>query len=92
LDFIGPTKSMSYYFGSRYILFATDYATKWIEARTLHTNTTSIIVKFLYDHILIWFGCPFTIVTDQGTHFMNDVILYLINHFILRHTNSTVYY
>jgi hypothetical protein len=29
---------------------------------------------------------------DQGTHFINDAIRYLINHFILRHPNSIVYY
>jgi len=31
-------------------------------------------------------------VIDQGTHFINNVICYLINHFILRHTSSTIYY
>jgi len=30
--------------------------------------------------------------TDQGTHFINDVIRYLTDHFILRHTSSIVYY
>jgi len=30
--------------------------------------------------------------TNQGTHFINNDINYLINHFILRHTNSTIYY
>jgi hypothetical protein len=51
-----------------------------------------VIAKFLYDHILIRFGCPLTIVTDQSTHFINDVICYLTNHLILKHTNSTIYY
>ncbi len=30
--------------------------------------------------------------THQGTHFINDVIYYLIDHFILKHTNFIVYY
>jgi hypothetical protein len=30
--------------------------------------------------------------TDQGTHFVNDAIRYLIDHFILRHTSYIVYY
>ncbi len=38
------------------------------------------------------FGCPLTIVTNQGTHFINDAIRYLTNHFILKHTSSTIYY
>jgi hypothetical protein len=38
------------------------------------------------------FGSPLTIVTKQGTHFINDVIRYLIDHFIFRYTSSTIYY
>ncbi len=56
------------------------------------TNTIAIIAKFLYDHIFTRFGYPLTIVTNQGTHFINDDICYLIDHFILKHTNSTIYY
>jgi hypothetical protein len=29
---------------------------------------------------------------DQGTHFISDAIRYLIDHFIFRHTSSTIYY
>jgi hypothetical protein len=61
----------------------------WRQA--LHTNIITIIVKFLFDHIIIRFGYPLTIINDQGTHFINDVIHYLIDHFILRHTSSIVY-
>jgi hypothetical protein len=32
-----------------------------------------------------------SIVTNQGTHFINDVIRYLTEQFILRHTSSTIY-
>ncbi len=46
----------------------------------------------LYEHIFTKFGCPLNIVTNQGTHFINDAIKYLIDHFILRHTSSTIYY
>jgi hypothetical protein len=55
-------------------------------------NTTIIIVKFLYDHIFTQFDYPFTIVIHQGTHFINDAIHYLTNHFILEHTRFIVYY
>jgi hypothetical protein len=83
---------MSRYSGNRYILVTINYVTKWVEARVLCTNTTAITTKFLYDHIFIRFGCPLTSATDQGAHFINDVICYLTNHFILRHTGSIVYY
>ncbi len=54
LDFIEPITLVSCYFGNRYILVAIDYATKWVEIRALHTNTTIVTAKFLYDHILTW--------------------------------------
>jgi len=63
-----------------------------VEAKALRTNTTTIIVKLLYDHILTEFGCPLTIVTNQNTHFINNVIRYLIDHFIMKHTKFIVYY
>jgi transposase InsO family protein len=78
--------------GNRYIFVAIDYRIKWVEAWTLYTNTTAITTKFVYKHILTRFGCPLTIVIDQGTHFNNDVIRYFTNHFILRHTIYIIYY
>ncbi len=63
-----------------------------MDTRALRTNTTVVIVKFLYDHIFTWFGYPLTFVTNQSTHFINNVICYLTDHFIFRHTNSIVYY
>jgi hypothetical protein len=38
----------------------------------------------------IWI--PLTIVTNQGVHFINDVIKYLIDHFLMKHVSSTTYY
>jgi len=63
-----------------------------VEVRALHTNIVVIITKKLYDHILTQFGCPLTIITDQGTHFIDNYIIYLTDHFMLKHTSSTIYY
>ncbi len=68
----------------------TNYVTKWVEARTFHTNIVAIIAKFLYKYTK--FGCPLTIMTNQGTHFINNAIKYLIDHFILKPTSFIIYY
>jgi hypothetical protein len=89
---IRPIKPTSKFLSNCYILVATNYATKWVEAWAFHINTATITVKFLYEHIFMKFGCPLTIMIDQGTHFINDAIKYLTDHFIFRHTSSTIYY
>jgi hypothetical protein len=89
---VGPIKPIGRYTWNKYIIIATNYATKWVEARTLKTNIAVIIAKFLYECILIRFGCPLTIVTNQGVHFINDAIKYLTDNFLLKHVSSTTYY
>ncbi len=63
-----------------------------MEIQALRTNTTVVIAKFRWEHIVTRFGYPLTIVIDQGTHFINAAISYLTNHFIMRHNNFTIYY
>jgi hypothetical protein len=92
LDFIGPVKPTTKLSSNWYILVAINYVTKWVEAQALHTNIVTITIMFLYKHIIMRFGCPLTILTNQGTHFINDAIRYLTYHFIIKHTSSIVYY
>jgi hypothetical protein len=92
LDFVGPIKPTRRYTWNKYIIIATYYATKWVEARALRNYTMAIIVKNLYECILTRFGCPLTIIIDQGVHIINDAFKYLIDHFLLKHVSSTTYY
>jgi len=63
-DFVWPIRLARRYIGNKYIVVATNYATKWVETRALKTNIATVIAKFMYECILIRFGCPLTIVTD----------------------------
>lgn len=71
---------------------ATNYDTKWVEAKTFQMNTTIMIVKLLYEYFLTRFGCPLILVTYQGVDFINDDIKHLIDHLLLKHVNSATYY
>jgi hypothetical protein len=60
--------------------------------KTLKTNTTTITTKKLYECIFTKFGCPLTIVTNQGVYFINDVVKHFTYHFLLKHVSSITYY
>jgi hypothetical protein len=92
LDFIGHVKFASKMLSNRYILVAIDYVIKWVEAWTLFTHIVVVTAKFLYEHILMRFGCPLRIMTNQSTYLINNAVKYLIDHFIFRHTGSIIYY
>jgi hypothetical protein len=62
LDFIEPIKLRRKFTRNKYILVATNYATKWVEVKTFQMNIAFMIVKFLYEYILTRFGCPFLII------------------------------
>jgi hypothetical protein len=65
LDFVGSIKLAGRYRRNKYIIIATNYATKWVEVRALKTNIVAVTTKFLYECILTRFGCPLIIVIDQ---------------------------
>ncbi|KAL3694202.1 hypothetical protein R1sor_007853 [Riccia sorocarpa] len=92
LDFIGPIKPASFPTGKRYIITATDYTTKWVEAECYRTNDKKVIAKFIYENIITRFGVPVELVSDQGGHFLNGVIEELTTHYQVKHRLSTPYY
>ncbi len=60
-----------------------DYVTKWVEVRAFKTNIAIVTTKF---------GCPLTIIINQGVHFINDTIKHLTKQFMLKHVSFTTYY
>jgi hypothetical protein len=85
VDFVGPFKPAAAQIGNQYILVTTDYCTNWVEAKALQDNTVSSIAKCLFEYIWYRYGCPIELVSDQGTHFVNDVMCGLTQHYALLH-------
>ena len=90
IDFIGPIFPISAR-RKRYIILATDYATKWVEAKATRKNDAETAATFLFEEILMRFGHPLELVSDQGTHFLNDVIADITTKYLIKHRKTTPY-
>ncbi len=92
MDFVGPIKPTRWFTNDKYIFVATNYLIKWVEAKAFKTDNATITTKFIYEYILTRFGCPLTLISNKGVHFINDVIKYFMDHFLMKHVSSTTYY
>jgi transposase InsO family protein len=91
LDFIGEIHPSSTK-GHRFVLMATDYFTKWVEAVPLKNMTHREVISFVLEHIVHRFGIPQTLTTDQGASFMSHRFREFAASLRIKLLNSSPYY
>ena len=89
IDFMGPFPCSN---GFLYILLAVDYVSKWVEAKATRTNDSRVVAEFLRSNIFARFGCPLEVITDRGSHFVNEVITIIFAKCKIFHRKSCAYY
>lgn len=91
LDFIGeinPQSSGQH----RYILTATDYFKKWIEAIPTRNAMDKAVTSFVLENICSRFGCPRKLVTDITEAFKSKIMVNFCNKYNIILTHLTPYY
>jgi transposase InsO family protein len=90
LDFIGEIHphSSSHH---KWILTATYYFTKRIEATPTRQATYTVIIQFLEKNILSKFGCPIKIITNNATTFKSKKIEKFCSDYNITLVHSTSY-
>jgi transposase InsO family protein len=90
IDFIGEIHLASS--GQhRWILTATDFFTKWIEAIPAKSASHKVIIGLLED-LIVRFRCPRKIVTDNATSFKTEPLVKFCEQFGIKLIHSTPYY
>lgn len=62
IDFVGPLPLTNR--GNKYIIVATDYMTKWPEAKAVPEATAQQVVDFVFEDIICRHGCPNVLLSD----------------------------
>ncbi|XP_075106856.1 uncharacterized protein LOC142179867 [Nicotiana tabacum] len=78
--------------GTKYILLAVDYVSKWEEAIELPTNDVKVVAVFVKKNIFSRFGTPHALISDEGTHFCNRLLNNLLIKYGVRHRVTTTYH
>ena len=73
IDYVGEIHRHSSK-GMTYIVVATEYHTKWAEAKAVKTDTAAHPATFMCENIISRFKVPKIVVSDMGTHFLNFLI------------------
>ncbi|XP_024197604.1 uncharacterized protein LOC112200825 [Rosa chinensis] len=76
----------------KWILVATDYFTKWVEAVPFTSTSSAEVIRFIEQHIIHRFGIPETITTDRGSVFIAEAVIERMAEYKITMQQSTPYY
>ena len=68
IDIIGEINP-NYSLQHKYILTATNYFSRWVEAIPLHKVNEDAVMDFLQDHVMTRFGVPISLVFYNAPYF-----------------------
>lgn len=78
--------------GHNFIITATKYFTKWVEAIHMTYIMGNQITKFILNLLVCYYGIPQSLIFDNGTPFKNQDVKELCQNFNIQHWFSTPYY
>ncbi|CAG8559382.1 16235_t:CDS:2 [Cetraspora pellucida] len=90
IDIVGPLPITSK--NNRYIVVATEYLTKWPEARPIEKADAVTVADFIFEDLICRHGCPKELLSDQGSHFCNQIVDALCQRMNIIHHTSTAYH
>ena len=89
IDFMVPFPSS---FGNKYILLVVDYVSKWVEPIPTITGDAKVVLKFHPKYIFSRFGTPREIISDERTHFCNQLFDSILAKYGVRHQTTLAYH
>ncbi|RVW43348.1 Pol polyprotein [Vitis vinifera] len=90
MDIVGPLPAAPAQ--KKFLLVATDYFSKWVEAEAYASIKDKDVTKFVWKNIVYRFGIPHTIITDNGPQFDSIAFQNFYSELNIRNSYSTSRY
>ena len=91
MDFHGPI-SPTTKCGNKYIIAITDVLSKFVITKAVRDCTAATAAHFLVEEVILKYGTPKSILTDNGTHFTASMMTELFKQIGVTHLYSTPYH
>jgi hypothetical protein len=92
IDIVGPINPPEKRIGARYIITVMEYLKRWAEAAPVKDCSIETATHFLFKQAITIFGCPGFLMSEQGTHFINNTINAMNEEFEIHHQKATPYH
>ena len=92
IDFVGPINPPGKRTGACFIITATKYLTRWVEVAPVYDCTTMTVARFSFENIVMCFGCPRILMSDQGSHLINQTIKVITDELQVQHKRINPYH
>lgn len=89
VDFLGPYARSKR--GNSYIFIVLDYFSKFVLLKAMSKATAKNVVDFLVKEVFYKFGCPETLISDNGKQFIGGEFERLMNNFGITHLKTGMY-
>ena len=90
LDIIGPMEQTEK--GNRYILTCQDNLSKYVIGIPIPDQTMETVAQVMVEDIILKYGVPNSILTDQGSQFMGNVFQRICKLLQVKHVTTTIYH
>jgi len=91
MDFHGPITPATKQ-GNKYIISLTDVLSKFVITRAVRDCTAATAARFVTEDVILKYGTPKCILTDNGTHFTASMMTELFKKIGVTHLYSTPYH
>jgi hypothetical protein len=78
--------------GNKHCITLIDYATRFVLAKPVKRMDSEETIKFLYEEVMMKFGCPFEIISDRGGAFCSEEMEQFLSFYSIRHLMTSPYH
>src|SRR5437868_14270207 len=89
IDLVGPLTITKQ--NNHYIIVATDYLTRWSEAKAVPDAGAETLAKFIFEDIVCRHGVSQVILSDNRKNFASEIVKILCEKFLIKNTFTSPY-